>query len=490
MNDHDELSPGPEPVSGEILAAPPPEAVPAHFYELTDWWSFGITALLMLVVYLFTVTPEVQLNDAGVFVTAATHAGVGQPAGFPVWTIYAWLFTKLLPLSNFAWRVSVSSSAAAALACGLIALMVSRGAAMIAEGLRGFQRFEPQAEKSLRIVCGYVAGMAFGLDGCVWERAVSPDPWPLTLLLFATMLALLMRWRFAPSQKRYLYAAMFVYGLGLTNSQSLAAAAPGFGILILLEDPALGRDIFATVTLLLAAAFGLSAFGILQDQVIFAIHWDYLWRDFKYLHWIYGPLAIGAAFISIGFILKTRGIFTNWKHFFTCGILLLLGFSVVLYLPLASMTNPPMNWGYPRTVDGFWHVLSRGQYEGLYPTDIIHEPARFFMQTGLYWKIAMANFGSIYLGLAALPFFFLIRMRVREWKWIFGLLGIFLWMSLFMLIMVNQSDYHVSVECNKIFFAASHLVLAILAGYGLALCGFLLHAKRLQADSAPELLLG
>jgi hypothetical protein len=468
MNDHDDQSPGPESVFGEIFAAPPPEPIPAHFYERTDWSSFGITALLMLVVYLFTMTPEVQLNDAGVFVTAATHAGVGQPAGFPVWTVYAWLFTKLLPFSNFAWRVSVSSSVAAALACGLIALMVSRGAAMMAGGLRGFQRFEPTAERSLRIVCGYVAGMAFGLDGCVWERAISPDPWPLTLLLFAIILTWLMRWRYAPKRSRYLYAAMFVYGLGLTNSQSLAAAAPGFGILISLEDPALGRDIFATVTLLLIVTF--SAF--------------LRWLDFDYMiRMTLVFLEVGAALISIGMAVKTRGIFSEWKNVALSGIFLLLGLSIVFYLPLASMTNPPMNWGYPRTVDGFWHVLSRGQYEKAHFTDIIHEPARFMMQLFLYWKIAAANFGSIFVVLAGVPFIFLHRIPVRERKWMLGLAGIFLWFSAFMMIMVNPDDDRLGFGLYKIFFAASHLVLAIWTGYGLAICGLLLHAKKLHPYS-------
>jgi hypothetical protein len=59
------------------------------------------------------------------------------------------------------------------------------------------------------------------------------------------------------------------------------------------------------------------------------------------------------------------------------GLLWLLGASFYFYLPLACMTNPPMQWCYPRTVDGFLHALTRGQYEQPSPTNLFLEPGRF-----------------------------------------------------------------------------------------------------------------
>ena len=47
-----------------------------------------------------------------------------------------------------------------------------------------------------------------------------------------------------------------------------------------------------------------------------------------------------------------------------------LGVSFYLYEPISGMTDPPMQWGYPRTVEGFFHALSRGQYEKANPTNI------------------------------------------------------------------------------------------------------------------------
>ena len=32
-------------------------------------------------------------------------------------------------------------------------------------------------------------------------------------------------------------------------------------------------------------------------------------------------------------------------------------------MPFSSDQNPPINWGYPRTWEGFMHAITRGQYE-------------------------------------------------------------------------------------------------------------------------------
>src|SRR5689334_5677780 len=86
--------------------------------DCADWLSFAVTTLLALTGYLLTLAPEVTLEWSGILGTAAMYGGVGPPQGYPVWTIYSWLFIKLLPFSNPAWRVAVGSAVAGALACG------------------------------------------------------------------------------------------------------------------------------------------------------------------------------------------------------------------------------------------------------------------------------------------------------------------------------------------------------------------------------------
>ena len=63
-------------------------------------------------------------------------------------------------------------------------------------------------------------------------------------------------------------------------------------------------------------------------------------------------------------------------------VLWVAGASFYFYMPIASMTNPPMNWGYPRTKEGFFHALTRGQYDKTNPTDSIF---KFFGRSGMYF---------------------------------------------------------------------------------------------------------
>ena len=100
-----------------------------------DWLTFVLVTLFVMAGYLYTVAPDLTLEDSGELAVGSMYAGVPHPPGYPVWTIYSWLFTKILPFSSIAWRVAVSSAVAAALSAGLTALLISRGSSLILEGI-------------------------------------------------------------------------------------------------------------------------------------------------------------------------------------------------------------------------------------------------------------------------------------------------------------------------------------------------------------------
>ena len=438
------------------------------FFRRADWLSFGITTALALVVYRVTLAPEVTLEFSGILSTGAMYSGVPFPPGYPLWTIYAWLFTCLVPYSNMAWRVAISSAVAGALTCGVIALMASRGAGSIVGGVSGLKRLAPKAELALRIMCGCVAGLAFGLDSAFWKKAVIAEVWPLTMLLFATVLCLLMRWLHAPDQRRFLYLAALVYGLTLTNSQALAVAGPGLVLVVLLGAPTLGRDLFFTTALLLGAAIAAHALILLPDALPYSAQRSPLWRFYLVAEVILLLLCLGLA-------IKTGGVFTEWKAVLASGTMLALGLSLYLYAPLASHTNPPVNWGYPRTVEGFGHTLSRGQFESVRPTDNL---GRYAEQLGMYGERTLANFGVIYVLPSLAPFWFLRRMHAQARQWVLGLLAVYLCLSLLMVALLNPSPDRADLQLVERFFSASHLVLAVWTGYGLALLGTILTKPR------------
>src|SRR5689334_17837338 len=98
--------PAPVRASPAPLRAPSvPLRVPALFRKI-DWLALVTTFGLVFITYMITLGPELTLEDAGELVTGSLYAGIPHPPGYPVWTIYSWLWTVLLPMGNMAWRVS------------------------------------------------------------------------------------------------------------------------------------------------------------------------------------------------------------------------------------------------------------------------------------------------------------------------------------------------------------------------------------------------
>jgi hypothetical protein len=451
----------PPPADADHPAAPPACEATAptfagRFFERTDWRAFGMATALLLAVYLWTLAPEVTLENSGTLATGAAYAGVPDSGGFPVWTIYSWLFIRLLPFSTIAWRVEVGSAIAAALAGGLVALMVSRGGKMLLENSPGFTRRSLAEQNLMRIVCGCVAGLALGFSGPVWQKAVIVDIWTFGMLLFTTVLCLLMRWLAAPEQRRYLYRAFLVFGMLLTGNWELILLLPALLLVVAIGDRKLGRDLFlGTLTVLFLGWFAiwLGFFAPLADGTPDPID-----------KWLGLIAFLPAAVASLVTIALRRRAASEWKAALRCITVFLLGLACFFYLPAASMMNPPVNWAYPRTVEGFFHCITRGQYEMLHPTGNL---GQFSWQL---WTVAEDTgkaFGWYFLPFALLPFFLLHRAPSNARKWMFGLTAIFLYVGPFLIAMLNPSAEKQSMELHQPYWSAMYVILAVWAGLGM-----------------------
>jgi hypothetical protein len=443
-----------------------PPGTPAAF-DRVDWASFGSTTLLAIAGYVFTLAPNVTLGFSGLVSTGAMYAGVPHPPGYPAWTLYSWVWIKALPFSNIAWRVAVGSAFAAAVACGLIAMMVSHQGRILLRHA-ATDRIQRDESSALRLVCGMTAGLTLGFSGPVWQKAVIADIWALSLFLFTLVVFFLSRWMGRPGRRHHLYAAFLLFGLLLTNSQELITALPGLACVVMLGHLKLGRDLCVVVLPLALVLTASTQFGI--------------WLD-PYLDRVNGPLLV--AFLAIGFLtgviaVRTRGLGSEWKPAILCGLCLLFGIALYLLVPVAAMTNPPVNWGYARTVEGFEHLIARGQYERVRPTADV---ASFLKQIGLFLGVTVREFGWFQLLIAALSLAFLRRMDPLNRKWLLGLLAGFVGVGPLLLAMLNPSPDCASVQLLKSFFAVSYAILSLCFGVGLLLIGlFWASARRSKSD--------
>ena len=141
------------------------------------------------------------------------------------------------------------------------------------------------------------------------------------------------------------------------------------------------------------------------------------------------------------------------------------------------MTNPPMEWSYPRTVDGFIHAVTRGQYGKTNPTDLIHQPLVFGLQLLTLGRGILEEFNWVCAFLALAPFFFLHAMRRRERAWIVGITAIYACLGVLLLILLNPPPDRSAQQLHRVFFTASHTLVALLVGYGLTLTAAFMAAQ-------------
>ncbi|MFM7216099.1 MAG: protein O-mannosyl-transferase family, partial [Verrucomicrobiota bacterium] len=235
--------------SSTTLSAPDTEAPLTRLFRPVDWLTFVVVTVVMFATYLLTISPQLTLEDSGELAVGSMYAGVPHPPGYPVWTLYSWFFTVILPFSNMAWRVAVSSAFAGALSVGIIGMLVSRGSSLIVEGIAEFRAIERKWENPLCLISGLVSGLLLGFNGFIWSQSVIVEVYTLAVLTFAGVLVCLFRWTYSPAKLRYLYGALFLFGLCFCNHQTLIVAAMGIEVVIAMGDRRLGRDLFLANTL-------------------------------------------------------------------------------------------------------------------------------------------------------------------------------------------------------------------------------------------------
>ncbi len=242
---------------------------------------FGITFLLLLAVYSFTLAPTVTLEYSGSLVTAADHLGVANPPGYPVWTMLAWLFTRLFSFLSYyghpnpAWAVNFMSAFFGSLSCGLVASLVFRvGHAQLAK------LNSSRAHWMIGAISVAVA-LLFGFSPVMWSKSVIAET--DTLHLFIMLLFLLAIDRWAVGEAHRPYGITLLWGLGFLSSPTFVLMLPVMLAAFVIRRPA-WREIPG---LFLALLLGLLpiVYIPLAAQHNSPVNWGYAktWMGFKHL---------------------------------------------------------------------------------------------------------------------------------------------------------------------------------------------------------------
>ncbi|HEY0797618.1 MAG TPA: DUF2723 domain-containing protein, partial [Candidatus Baltobacteraceae bacterium] len=76
------------------------------------WLAFSVA----LVVYVLSLSPNVNFWDTGEMQTVPYMLGIAHPTGFPLFILAGWLFSHVVPFGTVAWRLGALSAIALALA--------------------------------------------------------------------------------------------------------------------------------------------------------------------------------------------------------------------------------------------------------------------------------------------------------------------------------------------------------------------------------------
>ena len=403
-----------------------------------EWKSAGIAAFLAFVVFRATLAPTVTLEHSGALVVAADHLGVGRVPGYPVWTLLAKGFIELVPAAPFhghpnpAWAVNWMSAFFGALACGLLAALACRLARAAA------------ASGALSAVSGIAAGLLFACSPVLWSQAVVAETHTLTNFYFLALLALALRW-IETADRKSPYLLAFLAGLGLAVSPLLILFLP---------------------VLLLAAA--LTSFKDFARQSAAAL----LFCGFLLVEFKWGRLRPATGAAGLGLALGLAGllaVFRPTRAVAGLFLLLLAGLIPYVYLPIASDHNPPMNMGYARTWEGFWHVVSRGQYEAMVPLDPFAHPGIFFRDLAWYIRLVTSQFAAPLAALALVPVAALRRLDRRAQAALLLVLGAWFCFAVVVLVGANPQVDVQNTWVARPLFLPSFALVALLIGAGWAI---------------------
>lgn len=259
---------------------------------------------IVFVVYLFTLSPNIHLEDTAEFATAAAVMGIAHPSGYPLYCFLGHLFTKLIPFGEIAWRVNLMSAFFGAFIVVLLFLINIQIKHLIASDRRLLPK--PLPSNFIFYFLSFAAALCLAFSYSFWSQSVLAEVYTLNSFFVALLIWLLLRWFLCyrhgpiPQAKIVFYLFAFIYGLSITNHTMIILLAPVFLLFI------------------------------------FAIG--------------------GKKFILSNYHLLLIGIF-----------LFFLGLSFYLYLPLRSLANPPLDWGNPESWHNLWLQISRAQYGDFNP---------------------------------------------------------------------------------------------------------------------------
>lgn len=346
------------------------------YNRINNYTGWGVF-LIALVTYLLTMAPTASFWDCGEFIACSNELEVPHPPGAPFFLLLGRIFamfafgdvTKIAFMVNL---LSVLSSAFTVLFTFWITTHLGRRIVM--QNVE-----EPSSTQTFAIMAaGVVGGLVCTFADSFWFNAVEAEVYAMSSFFTAVVVWLMFKWEDRadePGNERFIILIAYLMGLSI-----------GVHLLNLLTIPALAfvyyfrKYPFSVQGLLVTGAVSVAILGIIQTAIILYT-FDFAWGFEQFFSGIQYPngasksglgLPVGTGLI-VFFLLLFGGLagavyYSNKKNLLLLNTALLstiviyIGFSSYLMIPIRSNANPPIDENNPDNTQTFLSYMKREQY--------------------------------------------------------------------------------------------------------------------------------
>jgi len=358
----------------------------AKSFDRTNAVLAGLVFLGSFIVYALTVQHTFSFWDCGEFIACSYILGIPHPPGTPLFVILGRLFSVIPFVEDISYRINYLSVVSSALTAMLSYLLTVRLVGYFFNGHKG---------ETLNRLIAYVGGIAAGFfvafSETNWGNSVEAEVYGLSLALMVMMVWLTIRYyeeRGTLNAARTMVLVMYLALVGVGIHLTVFLVVPICAIFFILKDDATPRDwllvcgfVIVELFLIFAFADGRGGSGAFYGATAF-LGLVLLILLYKKLNWGI-VVAVGAVssimlgflkfmiVVPVGFVIlialallsRRFGWKLRWKTAMAILMVAVIGFSVHLFIPIRSASNPRIDENNPsRDFRTFVNFLDRKQY--------------------------------------------------------------------------------------------------------------------------------
>jgi hypothetical protein len=287
----------------------------------------AVVAAFAFLVYRMTLAPTVTFIDSGELAAVACTLGIAHPTGYPLFTLFGWLFAHLPIAADEIVRLNTMAAFWSAAGVGVFFSLV-----------RFLLRTVMKRENATGTLAAAGAALLLAFSETYWSQAVAIEVYSLHAFFLAALLTVFLAAVYGePGREWPWHLFAFLLGLSFTNHMTTVLLAPGM-LYFYFATQGWGRRSLARIAAMIPLFLaGLSAYLYLPLRALQspALNWGnpttlerFLWHfsGKQYRVWIFSSMdaagrqltyfvnSVPSEFAYVGLLLAAPGVVVLWRE--------------------------------------------------------------------------------------------------------------------------------------------------------------------------------